>query len=202
VGQESEELRADIEQRRESMSETIDAIEDRVVPGRIIERKRQAAREWTGGLRDRVMGSAHSVGDQAGTAADRLSGGVSQAADKVSQAPEQLQRATAGSPLIAGAIAFGVGALVAALLPETESERKAVQAVQPQLEVATDALKDVGQRALDTAQSSARDAAQELKDSAADHAHEVTEQAKDAGKQLKDSAGEPSTSGGSTEAAR
>ena len=43
------------------MSETIDAIEDRVVPGRIIERKRQAAREWTGGLRDRVMGSAHSV---------------------------------------------------------------------------------------------------------------------------------------------
>ena len=67
MGQESEELRADIEQRRESMSDTIDAIEDRVVPGRIIERKRQAAREWTGGLRDRVMGSAHSVGDQAGT---------------------------------------------------------------------------------------------------------------------------------------
>ena len=45
MGQESEELRADIEQRRENMSDTIDAIEDRVVPGRIIERKRQAARE-------------------------------------------------------------------------------------------------------------------------------------------------------------
>ena len=38
MGQESEELKADIEQRRENMSETIDAIEDRVVPGRIIER--------------------------------------------------------------------------------------------------------------------------------------------------------------------
>ena len=190
MGQESEELRADIEQRRENMSDTIDAIEDRVVPGRIIERKRQAAREWTGGLRDRVMGSAHSVTDQAGTAADRLSGGVSQAADKVSQAPEQLQRATAGSPLIAGAIAFGIGALIAALLPETEPERKAVQAVQPQLDAATGALKDVGQQALETAQSSARDAAQELKDSATEHAHEVTEQAKDAGKQLKDDAQE------------
>jgi len=190
MGQESEELKADIEQRRESMSETIDAIEDRVVPGRIITRKRNAAREWTGGLRDRVMGSARSVGDHAGTATDRLGGGVSHAADTLSQAPEQVQRATAGSPLIAGAIAFGVGALVAALLPETESEHKAVQAVQPQVDAAAGALKEVGQHALETAQSSARDAAQELKDSATDHAHEVTEQAKDAGQQLKDSAQE------------
>ncbi len=186
MGQESEELRADIEQRRESMSETIDAIEDRVVPGRIIERRRQAAREWTGGLRDRVMGSGHTVGDQAGSAADRLSGGVSQATDKIAQAPEQLQRATAGSPLIAGALAFGIGALLAAVLPETEPERRAVQAVQPQVDAATGALKDVGQQALQTAESSARDAAQELKESAADHAHEVADQAKDAGRQLKD----------------
>ena len=191
MGQESEELRADIEQRRESMSETIDAIEDRVVPGRIIERKRQAAREWTGGLRDRVMGSAHSVGDQAGSAKDRLSGGVSQAADKMSQAPEQLQRATAGSPLIAGAVAFGVGALVAALLPETESERKAVQAVQPQ--VGRRDGRAQGRRAAGARHRARARRATPPRSSRTpptDHAHEVTEQAKDAGKQLKDGAQE------------
>ena len=86
---------------------------------------------------------------------------MSHAADAVANAPEQVQRATAGSPLIAGAVAFGLGALVAALLPETEPEQRAVAAVQPQLAAATDAVKDAGQQALETAKSSAQDAAQE-----------------------------------------
>jgi hypothetical protein len=188
MGQEPEELRADIARRRENMSETIDAIEDRVVPGRIIERRRRAARQWVGGVRDRVMGPAHSVSDQASSAAGRLGEGVSQATDKISDAPAQLQRATTGSPLIAGAIAFGIGALIAALLPETEPERKAVQAVQPQVEAATGALKEAGHQALDTAKTSAQDAAEELKASATDHAQQVADQAKDAGQELKDKA--------------
>jgi hypothetical protein len=108
----------------------------------------------------------------------------------VADAPAQVQRATAGSPLIAGAVAFGIGALVAALLPETEPEQRAVAAVQPQLTAATDAVKGAGQQALDTARSSAQDAAQDLKDSATSHAHEVASQAKDAGQQVKDVATE------------
>ena len=72
MGQESEELRADIERRRESMTGTIDAIEDRVVPGRIIERRRQAAREWVGGVRERVMGPPQTIKHQASSAADRV----------------------------------------------------------------------------------------------------------------------------------
>ena len=117
MGQESEELRADIERRRESMTGTIDAIEDRVVPGRIIERRRQAAREWVGGVRDRVMGPPQTLKHQASSAADRMGEGMSQMTDKISDAPAQLQQATAGSPLIAGAVAFGIGALIAAVLP-------------------------------------------------------------------------------------
>jgi hypothetical protein len=101
-----------------------------------------------------------------------------------------VRRATAGSPLIAGAVAFGIGALVAALLPETEPEQRAVAAVQPQLTAATDAVKGAGQQALDTARSSAQDAAQDLKDSATSHAHEVASQAKEAGQQVKDVATE------------
>lgn len=106
--------------------------------------------------------------------------------DKISDAPAQLQQATAGSPLLAGAVAFGVGALIAALLPETESERRAIKAVQPQVDAATDTLKDAGQHALETAKGAAQDAAGELKASASDHPRQVADQAKDAGEQLKD----------------
>jgi len=187
MGQESEELRADIERRRENMTGTIDAIEDRVVPGRIVERRRQAAREWVGGVRERVMGSPQTLKHQASSAADRMGEGVSQVTDKISDAPAQLQQATAGSPLIAGAVAFGIGALIAAVLPETEPERRVIQAVQPQVDAATDALKDAGQQALETAKGSAQEAAGELKESASDHARQVADEAKEAGQQLKES---------------
>jgi len=188
VGEESEALRSDIERRRESMSGTIDAIEDRVVPSRIIERRRTAIKERVSDLKERVMGSAHSAGDRAAASTDRMSEGMSHAAEAVTNAPEQVQRATAGSPLIAGAVAFGLGALVAVLLPETESEQRAVAAVQPQLAAATDTVKDVGQQALETAKSSAQDAAEDLKSSATDHAHEMTAEAQDAAAHLKDTA--------------
>src|SRR6185503_2593468 len=147
------------------MTGTIDAIEDKVVPSRIIERRRAAVSGWVGGVKERVMGTAQTAGDQASSTVSKVSDGVSHAADAVTNAPQQVQQATAGSPLIAGAVAFGIGALVAVLLPETDSEQRAVAAMQPQHAAATDAVKDAGQHALDTAKSSAQDAAQELKSS-------------------------------------
>jgi hypothetical protein len=191
MGQESEELRADIERRRESMTGTIDAIEDRVVPGRIIERRRQAARAWVGGVRDRVMGPPQTLNQQASAATGRMEESMSKMTEKISDAPAQLQQATAGSPLIAGAVAFGVGALIAAVLPETEPERRAVRAMQPQVAAATDALKDAGQHALETAKGSAQEAAGELKESASDHARQVADQAKNAGQEVKESTASP-----------
>ena len=64
MGQEAEALKADIEQRRESMTGTIDAIENKVVPSRIIERRRAAVSGWVGGVKERVMGSAQLAGDE------------------------------------------------------------------------------------------------------------------------------------------
>jgi hypothetical protein len=188
VGEESAALKADIEQRRESMTGTIDAIEDKVVPSRIIQRRRAAMSGWAGNVKERVMGTALSATGHTSSTAERLNDRMNQATDAVADAPAQVQRATAGSPLIAGAIAFGIGALVAAMLPETDTEQRVVAAVQPQLATATDAVKDAGQHALDTAKSSAQGAAQDLKDSASDHAQEVADQAKDAGRQVKDTA--------------
>jgi hypothetical protein len=188
VGQDAEALKSDIAERRENMTETIDAIGDRVVPGRIVERRRAAMRGWATGMRERVMGPVRGTKGHVGAIPGRVGDGMSQMTDTITDAPAHVQEATAGSPLIAGAVAFGLGALIAALLPETEPERKAVQAVQPQVEAVTEAVKDAGQHAIETGKDSTQSAAQDLKESASDHAHQATDEAKGAAQQVKDTA--------------
>ena len=61
MGEESEALRADIERRRESMSKTIDAIADKVVPARVIEQRRAAVRGWAN-ERSRSIAGVVAVG--------------------------------------------------------------------------------------------------------------------------------------------
>ena len=80
MGQESEALKADIEQRRQSMTRTIDAYpKTRSCLRVIIERRRTAVTSWAGDIKERVMGSAQSVGDQASSAADKVGEGMSHA---------------------------------------------------------------------------------------------------------------------------
>ena len=44
MGQSTEELKAEIEQTRQSMTTDVDALQDRVSPSAIVERRKQAAR--------------------------------------------------------------------------------------------------------------------------------------------------------------
>jgi len=187
MGQTAEELRSDIEQRRQNMSGTVDAIEDRVLPGRIIDRRKRAARTWIHDTRDRVMGQPSPVSD----AKERITGVAStmgdtmeQATEKVAEVPAQLAEQTRGAPLIAGGIAFGIGVLLAIVIPETQPERRAVEAMAPQLGAATDAVKEAGQHTLETAKQAAQEAVGDLKETAAEHAGEVTDQAKEAGSEV------------------
>jgi hypothetical protein len=195
MGQTADELKTDIDRRRENLAGTVDAIEDRVLPGRIIERRRQAVRRWTGATKEKVMGVRDDITDRS-TA--QVGGAVDQAkhmGEQIADAPAQLADQTRGAPLIAGGIAFGLGALVALMLPETRVEQRVADSVQPQIDAATDAAKDVGRQALHTAQESATDAVSELKESASDHASSVAQQAKDAGDEVKDTAKEASGRG-------
>ena len=90
MGQESEALKADIEQRRESMTGTIDAIEDRVVPSRIIERRRAAVSGWAGGHE----GACHGISTfrrptRRRRLPSKVSDGVSHATDAVATRPRR-----------------------------------------------------------------------------------------------------------------
>src|SRR5690606_31820639 len=56
MAQTARDLRRDLESQRARISHTVDEIENRVVPGRMMARRRYAMRQRLSGLRDRVMG--------------------------------------------------------------------------------------------------------------------------------------------------
>jgi len=188
MGQTADDLRSDIEQRRENMSGTVDAIEDRVVPRRIIDRRKRAARGWLGSTRARVMGSSREIGDRVSETTGSMTSGAQHMAEEITDAPAQVMEQTRGAPLIAGGVAFGIGALLALVLPESEPEHRMAEKMAPQLAAATDAAKQAGTQTLETAKSSAQEAVGELKDVAKDHVQDVAGQAKTAAEEVKSSA--------------
>lgn len=183
MGQEPAQLRADIERRREDLGDTIDAIGDRVSPGRILERRRNRMFEGVRSLRDRVMGTVgsgtQSVGDAAGSVREHLS------ADAV-------KGQAAGSPLGAGLVAAGIGFLVAVAIPPSEPEVDAAQRAQQHLEPAKDALMEAGRSVADDLKEGATEAAQQVKEHATEAATTVGDSAKQQAAEAKDQAGSTS----------
>src|SRR5215207_9753327 len=113
MGQSAEELRREIERTRGELSEDLDAIGDRVSPGRMIERrKNRVTGVWNTG-RERIMGRAGDVrsnaSDRAHGVTDRASDAASGAVDTLRDVPDMVMERVEGSPLAAGAVAFGVG---------------------------------------------------------------------------------------------
>jgi len=170
MGQEPTELRADIERRREDLGETIDAIGDRVSPGRIMERRKNRMADGIRSLRERVMGSVgnstHKVGDAAGSVREHISADV-------------VKDQTAGSPLGAGLVAFGFGFLVAVAIPPSEPEVEAAQRAQQGQEHAKDALLEAGHSIADDLRQDAALAAQQVKEHATEAVSNVGERAKE-----------------------
>jgi hypothetical protein len=98
VGESAAELRRDIERTREHMGETIDAIGDRVVPSRIIERRRNRMRAGYWAARDAVMGRSSdamsSAGAQATHAGSAISDGMNHVVHQVTDMPAQATQHT------------------------------------------------------------------------------------------------------------
>jgi hypothetical protein len=193
----TDQLKADIEFRRQRMSGTVDAIEDRVVPGRIIRRRTEAARGWMGQARTRVMGPPQRVGAAVGSAPGQAASAAHQVADGVTGLPEQISDQTRGAPLVAGGLAFGLGALVALLLPETPPERHLAETLEPQMSAIADAAKETAQAATASVKDSAEQAVGELKDVASEHVGQATEQAKGAAEQVASTARDEAPTGSS-----
>lgn len=181
MGESAEELRRDIDRTREHMTMTVDAIEDRVMPGRIIQRRTNRVRAGVGSVRDAVMGAPEQV-------RGLVSEGASSAAGDVGELSQRVQARAGGNPFAAGLIAFGAGMLAATLIPPSDAEQqaasKARQAAEPLVEPLHDAAHEVldharehGQEALDTVKDSGTNAAGAITDTAKTHAHQTTQTA-------------------------
>jgi ElaB/YqjD/DUF883 family membrane-anchored ribosome-binding protein len=175
----TDELRRDIDDRRASMSGTLEAIGDRVSPGRMIERRRNRIIVWVGNARDRVMGTAHDVSDRVGETAHVVGSAPSNAVDTV-------RANTGGAPLVAGGIAFGFGMLVGSLVPASRTERQLGQQALRAAEPLKNELQEAGQEMLEQLKEPVSEAVEDVKESAQQGAQQVRQTAGVAAEEMRD----------------
>ena len=196
-----EAIRRDIEQTRQSLSQDVDVLNEKVNPRYAVQRRKEAARSSLSRARERVMGSMPSMGSGNSGSAGSGSGGTVQAmGDRVSSAPDMARSQAQGNPMAAGLIAFGAGWLVSSLLPATQAEQQAARAVQerasdlaePAKEMAKDAasqLQGSAQQAADSVRSTAQDAVQEVKGEAQSAKSDVQGQAQSSAQSVRGQSG-------------
>lgn len=195
MGTTPDQLRTDVEYRRAHLARNVDLLADKVTPRRVAQRRVSSVRRGLGGVKERVMGTAHEtaqgITDSTGQAVENIAdtareavGGVS---ETLQQAPAQARRQTQGSPLAAGLIAFGAGLLAGGLLPSTEAEERAGRhlrehgqvLLEPVKQTALGAVQEVG----DEMREPAAEAVESVKSAAQDAVSTTGEQAKDAGRE-------------------
>ncbi|WP_370288223.1 DUF3618 domain-containing protein [Nocardioides sp.] len=194
----SGEIPQEIERTRAELSRDVDALYDKVAPGRVIGRRKDAVRGKLGSMRDTVMGTAGSAGGAAGSTASHVAHSATDAAQALPGAVQDgahsvvhtAERRVEGSPLGAGLLAFGAGLVVAALLPASEREAavagRVSEAVKdsPLADQAAQAARDVGEEV----RAAAADAAQEVKAGAQDAAGQVADEGRSAAAHVREDA--------------
>ena len=186
-------IRRQIEDTRRELSYDVDALNEKVNPARVVDRRVSAAKGRMTNLKEKVMGSAqdtsaHAQGmasnaagyvqDAASTAADSVQNAASTAVSTVQQAPDMAIRQTQGNPLAAGLIAFGVGWLVSSLMPASEKEKQLAQQAESAIKEHKDTL-------LEPAKQAAQEMGEQLKPAAQDAVESVKYTAQDAAATVK-----------------
>lgn len=191
-------IRDEIRMTRSRMDDTLYELEDRVAPSRVAERTRARAKSRWNSVRNSVMGSMDDPTSSGGTVPSMGSSGSSRgvgdvahdAADQARQAPQMAKQKTRGNPLAAGMIAFGVGAMVSALLPESEREQQLVEdaADKVDLQQVRGKVEQVVQDVQEPVQERAQEGVEDIKGTASDHAREIKDKAASSGQRVKSDA--------------
>ncbi|MCX4388932.1 DUF3618 domain-containing protein [Micromonospora peucetia] len=210
-----DQIRREIEATRSNLSSDVDALAYKVSPARIVDDRKQRARNALQNVRDKVMGSAsdlghstkhgaHVVGDHASSAASTVSDKAHSAASTVSdaaqRAPHVIRQKSEGNPLAAGLIAFGVGWLASSLVPATRREQQVATQVREKAgehagavkeklgEIASELkeeLREPTQYATESVRSTAQDAVHAVKDDTRSAAYDVKDQAQQSREQVR-----------------
>ncbi|CAH0290144.1 hypothetical protein SRABI83_04181 [Arthrobacter sp. Bi83] len=199
-------IRADIEATRARLGTNVDAVADKVTPSNIVHRQTSKVKDAVFGVKEKVMGTAehathsasgtahhaaHSTGSAISDATDAVGSTLHDAGEAIGDVPHKAAAKTQGNPLAAGLIAFGAGLLVSSLIPPSEKEREAADALKSAAEPVTtqlteaakdmaQGLKEPAQEAMENVKATATDAAQHVKEEGQTAASEVKETATDA----------------------
>lgn len=176
-----ETLRNQIESTRRELGADVDALADKVTPGKIMQRQTTKVRGAFSSAKDKLMGSASDAGDSVSSVANDASSVAHNAVDTAK-----------GNPLAIGLIAFGVGWLASSLVPASTPEKKFAatvkDAAEPLVQEVADAAQEMGEHlkqpladAADAVKSTAASATEAVTSETASAADEVRDTAKHAG---------------------
>jgi ElaB/YqjD/DUF883 family membrane-anchored ribosome-binding protein/gas vesicle protein len=187
MGEESTRLRQEIETARGDLARDVDRLTEKTSPSRIVGRRVEATKSGIGSIKDKVMGTSSDLGhaghehasSAAGTVKDTASGAVSAVGDAAhgvvsgtQTVAEKTRSGAQGHPLVAGAVAFGVGYLISSLLPASDAERAAAAK-------AKEAAQEYGQPVVEQAKEVASNVGHQVGESAQEHVQGVKEHAQE-----------------------
>lgn len=167
-------IRADIEATRRELGGDVDALADKVTPSKIVDRQKGKVKDAIWSVKDRIMG----VADDAGSGIQDAGAGIAHATDRAVAKAE-------GNPLAVGLVAFGVGLVVASLIPASEKEKDVAANVQDGAQPLVDKAKDVAKEVGENLKEPAQEAAAAVKDSATDAAQNIKAETQAAAAEVK-----------------
>lgn len=194
-------IRSDIEATRARLGTNVDAVADKVTPSNIVHRQTDKVKDAVFGVKEKIMGAADDAtttlhtkaghtGNALGHAGDTVGSTLGDAGQAISDAPAQVKTKTQGNPLAAGLIAFGAGMLLSSLIPASEKEREAADALKTAAEPLTTELTDAAKDMAQGLKEPAQEAMENVKATAADAAEHVKTDGQYAAADVKDKATE------------
>jgi ElaB/YqjD/DUF883 family membrane-anchored ribosome-binding protein len=170
VGEEPDRIRAEIEQTRSDMSETVDALgykaDVKTRAKENLQGKKESAKESIVGVKDKVVGTTPDSAE---------------VKDKAQRAAGVAQQNPLG--LAIGSVA--VGFLVGMLIPSTRVEDEKLGPVADDVK---EKVRETGQEAFEHGKQVAQDAAETARESGQQHAREVKESAQQSAQDVKQGA--------------
>lgn len=195
-----ETIRREIERTRADLSEDVNALTHEARPSTIVRRRTAGVRDAASRAKDAVMGTADDAADGARGGAHGVASTAQDAASgvqhAVASAPRTVRRQTRGNPLAAGLVAFGLGAVVASLVPSSEKERELAGQAKDAAGPLAQKAKEAGQQVVEDLKEPAQDAVQSVKDTAKDAASQVKDEAKDQAQDVRSSDSSGTTASG------
>ena len=164
MGEDPDRIRAEIEQTRAEMSETVDALGYKTdVKARAkdsIQDKKESVMGVASSAKERLVGAGQTVGD------------ATPDSEQVKRQARRAKSVAQENPLGLAVGAVAVGFLAGMLIPSTRVEDEKMGSLSDDV---IERAKETGQEALERGKQVAQDAAETAKDSGREHAEELKE---------------------------